>query len=702
LRALLPFLLVAVSATAPLAAQQERVVRGLSFEGNHALDDYALKAAIATSSSSAFASLWWLRWMGLGERRYFNELEFRRDVVRLLLLYRQSGYMNVVVDTLVRREGGSVHVTFRIYEGEPVRLAKLAIVGLDSILDVAALKRALPLREGEPFNRMLFQASADTIADRLRNLGYPYADVLRSYDVDAAALKAEATLEAVPGRRARVGRVLIVGTEQVDTGTVRKMLSVRPNDVFRQDRLYQSQRDLYGMGVFRSVTVGLVDSVPRPGDSTVTVLVRVAEGPRHRVRIGAGYGSLDCFRVQTGWTSYDFLGGARALDLTARVSKLGVGAPTDAGLRGNVCHFLHDDVTSDTINYNVGLTLRQPAFFSPRHTASLGLFAERRSEFKAYTRQAVGVNAGVTLNARRNVPVTVGYGFSVGRTTADAAVYCSLFRVCDATDRDLLARSRRFGAVTISGVRDQVNSVLDPSAGSLITASLMHASRLVGSDTLYEFNRGQLEVSRYYPLGRRGAFAWRALAGTILPARRVALAGKSVHFIPPDQRFYGGGPNSVRGYARNELGPRVYVTDSIEVQGKDTIYRPDVSVRAAPIGGNSIVVMNAELRFATPLFPDRMRVALFVDAGQVWQRGGDPGTVAGVRVTPGVGVRFATPLGPVRLDAAFDGYPAEPGPLYFQDNKTQNLTLTNVTYQPGLPPGFWKRVVVQFAVGQAF
>ena len=692
-----------MSAAAPLAAQQERVVRGLSFEGNHAIDDYTLKTAIATSSSSVFASLWLLRWMGLGEKRYFNELEFRRDVVRLLLLYRQSGYMNAVVDTVVRREGGDVHVLFRIYEGEPVRLTKLALVGLDSILDVAALKRTLPLQEWEPFNRMLFQASADTIADRLRNLGYPYAQILRSYDVDAAALKAEATLEALPGPRARIGSVVITGTEKVDTGTVRKMLSVHPNDVFRQDRLYQSQRDLYGMGVFRSVNVGLADTAPRPGDSIVTVLVRVAEGPRHRVRIGAGYGSLDCFRVQSGWTAYDFLGGARSLDLTGRVSKLGVGSPTDAGLRGNVCHFLHDDVTSDTINYSIGLTLRQPAFLSPRHTASLGLFAERRSEFKAYTRQAVGVNVGITLNARRNVPVTLGYGFSVGRTTADAAVYCSLFRVCDATDRDLLARSRRFGAVTISGVRDQVNSVLDPSAGSLVTASLMHASRLVGSDTLYEFNRGQFEVSYYYPLGRRGVLAWRALAGTIVPARRIALAGQSVHFIPPDQRFYGGGPNSVRGYARNELGPRVYVTDSLEVQGSDTIYRPDVSVRAAPIGGNSIVVMNAELRFATPLFPDRMRVALFVDAGQVWERGGDPGTVTGVRVTPGVGLRLATPLGPVRLDAAYDGYPAEPGPLYFQDNTTNNLTLIpNVTYQPGLPSGFWRRVVVQFAVGQAF
>src|SRR5207244_5418255 len=104
LRALCFPLLVAVFAAAPLAAQQEpqRVVRGLSFEGNHAIDDYTLSSAIVTTSSGAFARLWWLRWMGLGEKRYFNDLEFRRDVVRLMLLYRQSGYMNAVVDTVVR------------------------------------------------------------------------------------------------------------------------------------------------------------------------------------------------------------------------------------------------------------------------------------------------------------------------------------------------------------------------------------------------------------------------------------------------------------------------------------------------------------------------------------------------------------------------------------------------------------------------
>jgi len=705
LRALAALLLVALSAAAPLplAAQQEpqRVVRDLSFEGNHALDDYTLGTAISTSSSSWFARAFLIRYFGLGEKRYFNELEFRRDVIRLLLLYRQSGYMNVVVDTLVRREDRDVYVTFRIYEGDPVRLTKLEITGFDSIGSVADLKRSLPLQVGDPFNRFLFQASADTIVSRLRNHGYPFGDVLRSFDVDVAGLTAQAVLEAVPGPRMRIGEVVITGADQVDSATVRRMLSLKPNDWFRQDQLYRTQRDLYGLGMFRSVSVALADTAPgAAGDSTVRVLVRVSDAPRRRIRLGAGYGSIDCFRLQAGWTAYDFIGGARSLDLTGQLSKIGVGVPTNAGFEHNVCRFLDGDPTSDTANYNATVTLRQPAFLSPRHAASFAVFAERRSEFKVYTRQAVGANLAVTLNARRNIPVTLGYSYSVGRTTADPAVLCLVYLLCNVSDQRFLTNRRRFGAVTVSGVRDQTNSVLDPTAGSLVTGSLTHSSRLVGSDSLYEFNRGQLQIARYHPIGRRGAFAWRVLGGTILPAREISLKGQSLRFVPPDQRFYGGGPNSVRGYARNELGPRVYVTDSIEVNGSDTTYR---NLRASPTGGNAVFIGNAELRFATPLFPDRMRVALFVDVGQVWERDDTLSAISGVRVTPGLGLRFVTPLGPVRLDAAYNGHAAEPGPLFLQNNADRSLSLVpDVTIRPGLPRGFWRRVVVQFAVGQAF
>ena len=706
LRALRLTLLVAVFAAAPLAAQQEqqRVVRGLSFEGNHAIDDYTLSTAIGTSNSSWFARAFPIRLLGLGEKRYFNELEFRRDVIRLLLLYRQSGYMNAVIDTLVRREGRDVYLKFRIYEGDPVRLARLDMLGVDSILDVRRLKRDLPLQEGDPFNRALFQASADTVVSRLKNLGYPYADILRNYDVDVAALRAVATLEALPGPRMRVGQVLISGVEKVDTGTLRRMLSVRAGDRFRQDQLYLTQRDLYGLGMFRSVNVVLADTTPPPGDSTVRVVVRVSEAPRHRIRAGAGYGSLDCFRVQSGWTAYDFLGGARSLDLTGQLSKLGVGVPANSGFKENVCHPLHDDPTSDTANYNATLTLRQPAFLSPRHTASFAIFAERRSEFKAYTRQAVGANLAVTFNARRDVPVTVGYGYSVGRTTADPVVLCERFLLCNRSDQAFLLNTRPFGAITISGVRARVNSVLDPSAGSVMQVTLVHASRYVLSDTLYEFNRGELEVAKYYPLSRRSALAWRIRGGTILP-QRLSLLGQSTQFVPPDQRFYAGGPNSVRGYARNELGPRVYVTDSIIVQGTDTTLR---NLRASPTGGNTVVTANLELRVPTPIFPDRVRLGLFVDVGQVWERGDTLTAVSGLRVTPGLGLRFITPLGPVRLDAAYNGYPQEPGPLYLLDNTNKSLTAVldpagkQVLYRPQLPGGFWRRVVVQFAVGQAF
>lgn len=676
------------------------MVRTLSFTGNHAIDDYGLAAAIATTRSSAFASLWWLRWAHLGERKYLNEIEFRRDVLRLLLLFRRSGYVNVVIDTVVRRTAKDAFITFRIHEGEPVRLKRLDIVGADSLFDIRHLKKDLPLQVEGAFSRFTLQASADTIVGRLNNRGFPYAQVLRNFDQDDAALTAVATLEVVPGQRVHIGEVEIIGLKKVDTAIVRGLLRLKPTDQYRQNLLYQSQRDLYGLGVFRSVSVVLADTVPPapPGDSLVRIVVRVAEGPGHRVLTGLGYGTIDCFRAQGAWTAYNFFGGARALDLTGTLSKIGVGVPLDAGFRSNLCRTLAGDPTSDTINFNVGLTLRQPTFISPRHAARLGVFVERRSEYRTYVRQDISVNPSVTFNARRNLPVTLGYTFAVGRTAADPAVFCSVFRVCSEADRALLASPRRFAAISVFGVHDRVNSVLDPTHGSVITMNLLVASPYLGADTLYEFTRGEFGVSRYYRLGRRGVFAWRARAGAIGRVGNVFLSGQNVQFVPPEQRFYGGGPNSVRGYARNELGPRVYV-QPINVSGTDTTFQP---LQTKATGGNASFVLNTELRFATLLFPDRMRVAFFVDAGQVWERGDEPIGVRGVRVTPGVGLRFATLLGPVRIDAAYNGYKAEPGPLYVQDNVTHTLTLTSASYQPPLAPSFLGRIVLSFAVGQAF
>jgi outer membrane protein insertion porin family len=703
--------LAALVATTVLAAQeQERVVRGLAFVGNRALDDYTLESAIATTKSSAWARKWYLRWLGLGEKRYFNEVEFRRDVVRLILLYRQSGYMNAVVDTSVLRTPRDVYATFRIHEGDPVRVVRLDVRGLDSNVNVEKLKRDLPLQVGDPFNRFLMQASADTIVARLHNNGYPYAEVLRNFDSEAGILKAEVELDAQPGPRMRIGEVIIRGLHDVDTGTVRRVMSVRPGNTFNQDALYQTQRDLYGMGVFSSVNVVLVDSViPQETvqrDSTVRTLIQVQEGPAHQVRVGFGYATVECFRVQSGWAAHDFLGGARTLDLSGRLSKLGAGTPKHTTGFNQFCNPFAGTWTVDTLNYTFGITLRQPAFLSRSHVATVGFVAERRSEFGVYTREAIGGNADLTFNTRGRLPLTVGYSYSVGRTTAADGIYCSLFRLCDEASRKFLRDRRQFGAVTISAVRDRSNSILDPSEGSVTTVSLLHASRLVGSQSPYEFNRGEVEVAKYYPIGRRTVFAWRVRGGTILP-RNIQFPGQNIRYVPPDQRFYGGGPNSVRGYGRNELGPRVYViSDSLAVDSVATVLAGEKVFRGvftAPTGGNTAIILNAELRFPSPILAQRVRLGVFVDAGQVWERGEELVPIRGMRVTPGAGVRFATPLGPVRIDAAYNGYPAERGPLLYQPKAPDPIFVLRTSYPPlRAEKTFWQKIVIQFAVGQAF
>jgi outer membrane protein assembly factor BamA len=171
----------------------------------------------------------------------------------------------------------------------------------------------------------------------------------------------------------------------------------------------------------------------------------------------------------------------------------------------------------------------------------------------------------------------------------------------------------------------------------------------------------------YRPLSRNVVLSWRVKGGLIV-SPNVDVASGSGAFIPPEQRFYAGGPNDVRGFDRNELGPVVYVIP----QGAVGPPLNADSVRVAATGGNSIAVANVELRVPSPVLSSRVRLAAFVDAGGVWQHGHNE-RPAVIRVTPGVGMRIATPLGPARLDVAYNPYKLQPGPL-FQFDPAGNLT----------------------------
>jgi outer membrane protein insertion porin family/translocation and assembly module TamA len=172
--------------------------------------------------------------------------------------------------------------------------------------------------------------------------------------------------------------------------------------------------------------------------------------------------------------------------------------------------------------------------------------------------------------------------------------------------------------------------------------------------------------------------------------------GEAVSYVPPDQRFYAGGPNDVRGYDGNQLGPVVYVVlDS--TLSRDSIDAVPSVVTVSPIGGNRLLVGNLELRLPSPVLRTLTRLAIFVDAGTVWETGFDRSSSIGIRVTPGAGIRFVTPLGPARIDVAYNPYSFPPGDL-FQSRSDGSLGLLERNYiKPG-GSGF----TVHFAVGQAF
>ena len=693
-----------LAAAGPAGAQEpERVVRQLSFEGNNAISDEVLASGIATTNSSWFARAFLVRALGLGEKRYFDEQEFKRDVVRLEVLYRRSGYPRAAIDTTVRRTPTNVYITFRVREGEPVRVTRLDVLGVDTLPARVGRETLvdLPLHQADPFNRYIMQATADTIARRLRDRGYPSARVFTSFETNRETGTAAVTFETAPGGRAVIGEVGVVGVNRIDPQVVRNLLISRRGRLYSQDELYQSQRNLYSSDLFRFATVNVDTAKFKAGADSVPILVQVNEARRRRIRGGIGYGTDDCFRGSLGWTTRNFLGsGGRILDLTSRISKVGVGAPFDWGLGDDICNGSGEDVVgSAKVNFNLGASIRRPAFLSPNNTIAVSLFTERRSEFKVYLRQETGTT--VTLRRetpKRRIPLSLAYTLSYGHTEATPESFCASFNACTPDVVALLRQNRVLATLTATGTLPHVNNPLDPSRGSLASLDLTWSSRLLGSSSFQQFFRAVGDYSWYRPLTRDVVFSWR-LRGGVIFAPSVDVATQTGNFIPPEQRFYAGGPNDVRGYERNELGEVVYVVPKGEVDTA-AIEMRDIDadrVTVAAIGGNTLAVGNIELRAPSPVFSSRLRLAAFVDAGGVWQRGS--GNPAVIRVTPGMGLRLATPLGPARLDVAYNPYKLQAGTLFQVDTTG---ALTPVPGQESFIKARGSKFTFHFAVGQAF
>jgi outer membrane protein insertion porin family/translocation and assembly module TamA len=723
-------------------------VMRLEFEGNHAFSDAELAKTIVTTPSA-----WARRYLHLPftVKHCLDRNELPNDRARLVIFYRRRGYPKVTVDTVVKELApGAVEVRFRINEGPPMILRSFVVSGLDSVPERRSILRGLSVREGGRFDRFAIDAAADTIRQRLHNTGYPRADYANSFGVNDTTLSAWDTLYVSPGPRTRIGAIKIEVTpmagkrQQIPTKVVRRIMGLDSGELFRENEIIDAQRAIYQTEAYQHVSI-----TPDSGaDSLVTLHVNLAEAPMHAARVGLGYGTLDCFRVTGEYTDYNFLNGARRLDLNSRVSKVGIGRPLDG--TPELCPAARKDVFSNRLNYYAGATLRQPVFLGLRTVPTITVYSQRISEYNAYLRTtAVGGIASVVWRGLTRTPVTLTYSMDLGRTEAQPALFCAVFNLCEAAERDRIQRTQQLAVLSLAVTRDNSNSLLSPTRGSIIRLEARNSSPVILSNPDLQFNKLVGDASRYISAGYGNVLALRLRGGTVFGRNVESATG----FIPPQERLYAGGPTTVRGFSQNELGSLIYissaqrssalqfytVTDAVTGTTyqalQDTI---GTTRRVVPVGGNSLVVGNLELRLRSPFAPQLLQWTLFTDAGEVWNRG-SAAALSGVKlkVTPGIQMTAFSPVGPVRLAVGYNPYQRPAGPLYFEatneggelicvspgndfpvtvtTDSTTGATIIKQTakdptqtpkcpasFQPSKSNGFFRKLTFSFAIGQAF
>ena len=602
--------------------------------------------------------------------------------------------------------------------------------GLDSVASRDRLLRELDhFRHDHIFTKVELQAVVDSVREELHDSGYPYAAApLASSSVDPATDRAQ--LEqfrgqplAIPSHVAHVGQIQFQITPggdsaKIDTSTVRRLLSFKVGDAYREKDLVRSQRDLYQLETYSHVDVELAPDSLQPNDSSLIVLVRLNEAKMTSLGIGAGWATLDCIRTQARLADRDFLGGARRLELNGRLSHIAL-CP----------NAVREDSISNRLNYYASGTIRLRGLIGPHTLPSFTLFSERTSEFRAYVRETlIGGAAEVSRDLqprdlRPGLPLTLSYRVEYGRTTASPAVFCQLFNRCALAD---IARLQQNGSLHVFGasiVRDRSDQLLDPSNGNQLHLELRSGTTSLDTANGTRFSRVLTEGAVYKTVGS-STFAARLQMAAVLEgfSTRGATA-----YVPPEERLYAGGPNSVRGFSQNLLGPVVYIVDTFAVtsaviDGNPTqLFRADAASRVlqySPTGGNTLIVASAEWRYRLPSFGGRVQLASFVDAGQVWNRPQQSFTLSDLRVTPGIGVRVRSPIGPLRVDVAYNGYASTAGSAYFvgndnvlrcvsPDNELQSGVVgTGQTCDPTFTPkpseSVLSKLTFNFSIGQAF
>ncbi len=655
-------------------------------EGNHYLStEFAIRPILLVQKESTV----------LPHGRFSQQLA-AQDVENIKNQYRLSGYQEVQVQYEVKdnfeSKADKIAVYYRVVEGPQTKVASVSIEGASP-----ANREKLPqlsIVEGEPYAQANVDSDRSSILTYYYNNGYPNADLeAMSVAAPGEPNRMSVSYKITEGGQVFVDRVIRAHLTYTRPKYVMREVQINPGDPLSQQKIYDTQTRLYSLGVFNAVDIAVKN--PNGDEQYKDVLLQLQEAKRWTFDYGFG------IEASTGQPSTP--------STTTNSSGQTVNTTTNPEGEAGVSPRVSFDVTrlnflgkTNTIGFKsqygklekLGLIrFNAPRWLdNPDLTFAITAFYDDAINVTTFTSERLEGSVGLTQVVSRRfsgAPVTtLDYRFTYRRVKASNVVVAP-------DEIPVLSQPVRVGIPSFTYSRDKRSDPIDASNGNFTTVDLGVASKYFGSEA--DFGRVVAQNSTYVMFRKKPntKTGW-VFARTL----RVGLAEPFDNtIIPLPERFLAGGANSLRGFALNQAGPRDLTT-------------------GAPLGGSSLILNSLELRFppfALPFFGNTISMVAFNDIGNVFSdnttmfkslfRFYQPNRNACqaqsteqqcrfdyMSNTLGAGIRYKTPIGPVRFDLGYNLNP--PAYPYFSSDSSGNLTVFNTQVT--------RRWNFFFSIGQAF
>ncbi len=616
-----------------------RVVRGpaytvgpVTFSGNHSVATADLQLAMHMRAGEPFV-----------------QARLDGDINAIMDRYRRLGFATAKIEATLSSASTSpplaTSVNLQIDEGPRTLVGQIAITG-NHALTSEQLHTALGSKAGQPFYLPQLAIDRDSLLLTYLNRGYRTADVIVTQAFNDDRTRVDISFGIREGPQVFVDHVLIVGNEKTGADTIRHEVVLKSGDPLSFDAISESQRKVSSLGLFRRVRITELDH----GDDTRRdLVVAVEEAPATSVGYGGGVEAgrrlVRTSADEAPSERFEFAprgffeigrrnlwGRNRSINLFTRLS---------LRLRSDPV-LTHDGVepATDFNEYRVLATYRQPHLFANADFVATG-YAEQgaRTSFDFNRR---GARAELVRRLRPKLSLSARY--SLERTE----VFNESFSSEDQLLIDRLFPQVRLSTVSSSLIHDTRDDPVFPTKGELVGIDGELAARALGSEVGFIKSFMQGFLYRRLP-GRRGIVlatgARLGLAtGFVRDVPRLDATGQPItgsngepltdtlDSLPASERFFSGGDTTVRGFSQDQLG----TPETLDANG-------------VPLGGNAVVVLNAELRI--PVWHD-IGAVTFVDAGNVFAKVNDF-ALGDIRGALGVGLRYRSPIGPLRFDIGF-------------------------------------------------